>query len=121
LSVVLVLPGRPGESNATGVTHSADTSTFTWESHLDSSTSALQANTSFVGHQASVHLASGLTALHKPGSGSGDGSGPVIIVVAALAVIATVGMLLLLRRRTVSPVGPTPGDEAESGADAIEE
>jgi hypothetical protein len=68
VSVVLQLPGAPAGTNATTVTHSATTSTFTWSMKPGQAASELAASTTFVGNQGSVALSTGTTKLASAAS-----------------------------------------------------
>ena len=103
LSVVVELPGAPAENNATATTHNPTTSTFNWVITLGKPAPPLQANTTFVGDQVSVRLASALTPVSGGSSGSGSGgmSGLAIAGVAGGAVaVAGAGTLGIRRRRS---------------------
>jgi hypothetical protein len=106
LSVVVQLPGSPAENNATAVTHSATSSTFTWALTVGRASNGLQASTTFVGGQAAVKLASGLTAIRHTSAGapvavvgSNGTSSFVPIGGGAVLVVAFGAGLILLRRR----------------------
>ena len=110
ISIVVQLPGLPGENNASSVTHSGSTSTFTWVLAPGRTNAGLQASTTFVGNQASVKLASGMTPIAKttPTSASTagvSGTAMALIIGGAVVVVALVA-LLLSRRRKASGAAP---------------
>jgi len=108
VSASVQLPGAPAETNATTVTHDASTSTFTWVLDGKQTIGSLQASTTFVGDQLTVHLASGLTKLSGR-NGSGHAGGwlwvVAVAVLAGLAGALAVGLIVALgpRRRSGEP------------------
>jgi hypothetical protein len=104
LAVVVELPGLPAANNANAVTHTETTSQFTWTLEVGREATALQASTSFVGDQANVPLATGLTPVRAVSNGSSGGSGLIIGLVAAVTVaVAAAGVFLFRRRQWVTP------------------
>jgi hypothetical protein len=100
LTVSVDLPGAPAANNATGVTNSPTTSTFSWDVPFDRPPTPLQASTTFVGDQASVKLASALTpGVIGSASKSDKSSTGLIVIVLAVAVVATGAVIFYVRRR----------------------
>jgi hypothetical protein len=122
IGLIVQLPGAPAENNAKTVTHTATASTFTWTLLSTQTGTGLQASTTFVGNQANVKLATGLTSVasaSKPtGSSSSSGSsgwsaGMVALVAAGAVIVLGAGTYLVLRRRR-----PTVAAEVAAVPDA---
>jgi hypothetical protein len=105
IAVMVQLPGTPAENNATRVTHSSTTTTFSWNLQVGRTNAGLQASTSFVGNQANVRLGSALTPIAPAGpSASGGGSGMhggtiALIVGGAIVVLLALGAAVVVTRR----------------------
>lgn len=125
ISIVVELPGAPGTNNATAVTHTDSSSSFTWDLKVGRVASALQAATTFVGDQASVAPATGLSAL-GPGvnkHGGSDDDRPwwlyAVLATALLLLAAIAGRWWWNRRgpsRGLHVSGPEIGGPGLAGA-----
>ena len=108
IDLVVQLPGVPGESNAKTVAHSATASTFTWALSSTQQGTVLQASTTYVGNQADVQLASGLTpvAAHHAGAdgstGSGLSGGNIALIAAGAVLVLGAAVLVVVTRRRKS-------------------
>lgn len=121
IALVVQLPGAPAENNAKTVTHTATASTFTWTLSSAQTGTGLQASTTYVGNQADVKLATGLThvasASRPTGSSSSTGSsglsaGEIALIAGGAVVVLGAGTYLLLRRRRTIP-GATSTPDAQ--------
>ena len=114
ISVVVQLPGAPGQNNAQALTHTATASTFTWALAPGEAATGLQASTTFVGNQGSVPLSADLTAArsHAAAAPTGPAKGADGFeygLIGGTAVVVAGGAVLLVRRRrggiSARPVG----------------
>ena len=100
LSVVVELPGAPAANNATTVSHTDETSAFTWKLDVGSGTNKLDASTAFVGDQGDVELATALTPVASgAGAGSSSSNAPLLVGGVVIALAALGGGALVTRRR----------------------
>jgi hypothetical protein len=112
IAVMVQLPGTPAENNATRVTHSSTTTTFSWNLQVGRTNAGLQASTSFVGNQANVQLSSALTPIAPAGSsasgaGSGMSDGTIALIVGgAMVVFVGLGAAAVMARRRKRGVDP---------------
>lgn len=94
VSVVLEMPGAPGENDATATTHTSKATTFTWALPVGRKATPLQASTTFTGavSLASVPLATALTPVAgDPQHRARGGSDAVSIIAAAIAAAVVLG------------------------------
>jgi hypothetical protein len=120
ISINVQLPGLPGVNNASRVDHSASSSTFTWALAPGKTNTGLQASTNFVGNQASVKLASGMTPIapRTPAAVSAagvSGSAMALIIGGAVVAMALVALVVSRRRRpnVATPVDGPPSDSTD--------
>ncbi len=105
IALVVQLPGAPAENNAKSVTHTATTSTFTWALSSSQTGTGLQASTTYVGNQANVKLATGLTHVASASKatassgGSGWSAGMIALVAGGAVIVLGAGAYLVVRRR----------------------
>jgi hypothetical protein len=106
ISVVVQMPGAPGQNNATAVTHTATATTFTWALSTARTATGLQASTSFVGNQGSVKLTDGITPVstHSTSAPTSGGGGlstmDMGLIAGGVVVFLGAGALVMTRRRT---------------------
>jgi hypothetical protein len=122
IALVVRLPGAPAKNNANAVTHTATSSTFTWNLSSTSAGTVVQASTTYVGNQANVKLATAVTpvASASHSSGSSGWSGGTIALVAGGAVLvlgaAALGIVMVSRRRREAGAGTATAVMASTDA-----
>jgi hypothetical protein len=114
ISVLVQMPGAPGENNATAVTHTATATTFTWALSTARTASGLQASTTFVGNQGSVKLTDGITAVSAhstDGPISGGGGLSTLdmgLIGGGVVVLLGAGAFVTTRRRSTALSSSNP-------------
>src|ERR1700722_7458310 len=112
IAVIVQLPGTPAKNDATRVTHTSTTTTFSWNLQAGGTNAGLQASTSFFGNKANVQLRSTITPIAPAGlSASSGGSGMsggmiALIVVGAAVVFLGLGAAVVMTRRRTGGVDP---------------
>jgi hypothetical protein len=112
IAVMVQLPGTPAENNATRVTHSSTTTTFSWNLQVGRMNAGLQASTSFVGNQANVQLSSALTPIAPAGQRASGGSSGMtagtmaLLAGGAIVVCLGLGTAVVMTRRRKGGVDP---------------